>query len=168
MTGVVSVVRQSVSADFERFVDEIGPRVERALIAAYGLEIGTEAAAEAIAVAWERWDHVSGLDNPAGFLYRVGQSRARPHVRWSSRTQAFLSSHRVAQPDAAFDRADVAALFAALRRLNRSQRVAIVLVRMYGLSYSEAAAVMDVSEAAVTNHIHRGMVVLRRLMRVRR
>lgn len=166
---MATVVNRSAHADFRRFATETGARVERALVAAYGIEVGTEAAAEALAVAWERWEYVTGLGNPAGFLYRVGQSRARPHLRWARRTGTFPSSYRVpAAESAEVDAAAVAELFAALARLTRNQRVAVVLVRMYGFSYGEAAAVMSVSEAAVTNHIHRGMALLRQLMGVQR
>jgi len=33
--------------------------------------------AEALAYAWENWDRLSSMKNPVGYLYRVGQSRAR-------------------------------------------------------------------------------------------
>jgi len=154
-----------VSDDFEGFVGDVGRRVERALVAAYGLEIGTEAAAEALAVAWERWDEVAALENPAGFLYRVGQSRARPHLRWSRRTGGFPSSYQIPVTAGAGD-VDVDGLLTALGELSRSQRVAVVLVRMYGFTYREAAELMNESEPAVTNHIHRGMARLRQIMGV--
>ena len=33
--------------------------------------------AEALAWAWENWERVQGLTNPAGYLYRVAQSKSR-------------------------------------------------------------------------------------------
>jgi DNA-directed RNA polymerase specialized sigma24 family protein len=42
-------------AAFERFVKEAGPRLSRALAAAYGFEDGRDATAEALAYAWENW-----------------------------------------------------------------------------------------------------------------
>src|SRR5437763_9353872 len=69
--------RRPDDESFDRFVREHEPRLRRALVAAYGPERGSEAVAEAMAYAWERWDRVQTMDNPAGFLYRVGQSRTR-------------------------------------------------------------------------------------------
>ena len=40
-------------AVFERFVEEAGPRLGRALAALYGFEDGRDATAEALAYAWE-------------------------------------------------------------------------------------------------------------------
>lgn len=104
---------------------EHGPRVQRALIAAYGAEIGVEAHAEAMAVGWERWDQVAAMENPAGYLYRVGQSRARPGIR-------------------------------------------VLMVKAWGFTYAESAEVLGISEAALTNHVRRGMAALRRQLGVRR
>lgn len=152
--------------DFGQFMQDVAPQVERALVAAYGVEVGVEAAAEAMALAWERWEEIAVLHNPAGYLYRVGQSRARPHVRWVRRKAVFAPTSHTSAAEAGDP--DLGELFSALARLGRDQRVAVVLVRMYGFSYAEAADVMCVSPAAVTNHIHRGMSALRRLMGVTR
>jgi hypothetical protein len=40
---------------FTRFVKETEPRLSLALAAAYGLEVGAEATADAMAWAWKRW-----------------------------------------------------------------------------------------------------------------
>jgi hypothetical protein len=42
-------------------------------VAAYGVEVGVDAAAEAMAYAYayERWHEVSAMSDPAGYLYRV-------------------------------------------------------------------------------------------------
>ncbi|MEX1271457.1 MAG: hypothetical protein WEB55_03295, partial [Acidimicrobiia bacterium] len=69
---------------FEVFVAEIEPRLRRALVAGFGPIAGRDATAEALAVGWERWDKVRGMDNPAGYLYRVSQNRARRAFRRAS------------------------------------------------------------------------------------
>lgn len=66
---------------FTRFVEETEPRLSYALAATYGVEVGAEATADALAWAWEPWEQVRVMDNPAGYLYRVGQSRARRYHR---------------------------------------------------------------------------------------
>jgi hypothetical protein len=40
---------------FTRFVKGAEPRLSYALAAAYGLEVGAEATADAMAWAWKRW-----------------------------------------------------------------------------------------------------------------
>jgi DNA-directed RNA polymerase specialized sigma24 family protein len=62
---------------FTDFVEETEPRLRFALAAALGQELGREATAEALAYAWEHWEEIQPMDNPAGYLYRVGRSRGR-------------------------------------------------------------------------------------------
>jgi len=42
-------------SEFELFALDVEPRLRRALVAAYGSDRGREAAAEALAYAWEHW-----------------------------------------------------------------------------------------------------------------
>src|SRR5438876_10648131 len=67
--------------DFDTFARRCGPDVRRVLVARYGLEVGVEATADALAYAWERWERVAAMDNPTGYLVRVGQSAARRYRR---------------------------------------------------------------------------------------
>lgn len=138
-------------------------RVEHALIARFGGEIGIEVAAEVRAWAWHNLDQVAGAENPAGLLYRVGQSRARGHLRWAQRRAPVeLLPEGVVR-----DRnAELVDLFRFLGDLSEPQRVAVVLVHAHGETYDDVAAVLGVSTAAVTNHVHRGLKKLRRLMEV--
>jgi RNA polymerase sigma-70 factor (ECF subfamily) len=62
--------------EFETFVEEGRPRLARALAACRGQD-APEAVAEALAFAWEHWQEVSAMENPIGYLFRVGQSRTR-------------------------------------------------------------------------------------------
>ena len=57
------------------------PLANRALVAFYGVEVGCEATADALALAWERWDSIEAMTNPIGYLFRVGQSRSRRYRR---------------------------------------------------------------------------------------
>jgi len=80
---------------FTRFVERVGPGLTQALVAALGGEVGREMSAEALAYGWEHWDRVGTLENPAGYLYRVGRNRGRRYCslilhlrtvsRWLSR-----------------------------------------------------------------------------------
>jgi RNA polymerase sigma-70 factor (ECF subfamily) len=154
---------RDATAGFDSFVDTTGAAVRRALVSFYGVDIGVEAAADALRVAWERWPEVSTMANPAGFLFRVGQSHARPHVRWSRRSAPFLVEHDAHPTDAAPATID---LLRALGRLRPEERAAVVLVKSHGYSYREVADLLGVSESAVTNHVHRGLLRLRPLLEV--
>jgi RNA polymerase sigma-70 factor, ECF subfamily len=58
-------------------------------------------------------------------------------------------------------RETVAIVRDAIARLPAKERVAVVLRRYNGLSYSEIAEAMDCTEAAVKTYIHRGKIHLR-------
>lgn len=152
------VVDADEDARYASFVRHRGALLRRALVARYGVEVGVEATNDALLVAWREWADVAGMDNPVGYLFRAGQSAARPTVRWRNRTVPLdfpdePAEHRMA------DHVD---LFDALSRLNPSQRVAVVLVKSHGHTYAEAAEALGVSEAAVGNHVRRGLRALRR------
>lgn len=162
-------MREPRSADDHRCIDadaDVGawiarflPTLRRALVARNGLADGSDAAAEAAAWAWEHRGELAGMTNPAGYLYRVGQSSLRRR-RFRDRQRSSLIPDVVARDSPPFDDA----LFAALKRLTEAQRVSVVMVHMYGFSYRDVADVLDVSEAAVTNHVHRGLARLRRIV----
>lgn len=148
---------------FETFVSSVGETVRRALVAFYGVEVGSEAAADAMVVAWERWPTLEAMDNAAGFLFRVGQSKARPHARWATRTMSFPAADRRLVAD---DDPRLMDLFSALRKLRPEERTAVLMVKSYGFSYHEVADVLNTTESAVTNYVHRGLGRLRSLLEV--
>lgn len=155
--------RPDGSDGFDAFVQGDGARVRRALVAYYGLDVGSDAADDAMAVAWERWPQLSAMANPAGYVFRVGQSKARPHVRWRSRRGLFP----VADPttnDA--DSAAVVDLLRALGELPADQRAAVMLVKSFGYPHREVADLLNVSETAVNNMVHRGVQRLRGALEV--
>lgn len=142
---------------FASFVRERGPLLRRALVARYGVDIGLDATDEALLKAWRNWSQVSEMTNPVGYLFRVGQSAARPHLRWRSR-KASLNFPPEGLHDNTKDRTD---LFDALRRLNNDQRVAVILVKAHGHTYAEAAEALGVTKAALGNYLRRGLQALR-------
>jgi len=145
-----------VGESFEAFVDSIGPRLSRAFVARYGVELGAEAFADALGWAWEHRDDLTPMENPAGYLYRVGQTSVRANVR--RRRRAVLP---VEEPDYAMPEPNPG-LHVALAHLTDDQRVAVLLVHAHGYSYAQAAALLDISVSTLRNHIHRGMNRLRK------
>ena len=139
-------------AAFTAFVTDVEPRLRRALVALRGPERGREAVAEALAWAWEHWPKVQVMENPAGYLYRVGssRSRARRRVPLPSRSEP-----PVAGPG--FE----PGLEPALARLSERQRTSVVLVHGCGWSYQEVAEALGLSKSSVGTHVARGMERLR-------
>jgi RNA polymerase sigma-70 factor (ECF subfamily) len=138
--------------EFTRFVKETEPRLSYALAAAYGMETGAEATADAFGWAWEHWDRVKGMANPAGYLYRVGQSQARRYIR------PRVLFPRVAPMD---EPTVVPELPAALDQLSKNQRVAVVMIHGLGYTEREVADLVGISRWSVRTHTERGLSKLR-------
>jgi RNA polymerase sigma-70 factor (ECF subfamily) len=145
-------------SDFERFFARSERPVRFALSSRFGFEVGREATAEAMTYAWEHWDRVSGMNNPAGYVYRVGQRMAR---RMGSRFEPvdffrIESQSPVIEPK----------LAPALSGLSARQRQAVVLVHALGWTHQETADFLGVTTSSVQRHVKRGMERLRRVLGV--
>lgn len=140
------------TTSFEAFCADVQPRLRQAFSARYGYADGADATAEALAFAWENWETVKSAENPAGLLYRVGQSRTR-RIRRS--TPLLFDSSIVEIPSVE------PALPTALANLSMKQRVAVTLVVGFGWTMREVADLLAVSVSTVQNHRDRGMRKLR-------
>ena len=140
---------------YEAFCARDALRLRRLLVAHYGLEVGAEAASDAMAWAWEHWAELSTVDNQVGYLYRVAQSKARRYRRWGRRP---TFPAEMGRPPGDHE----PGLERALRRLPADHRVAVLLVHAHGWTYAEVAEARDVPVTTVRNHVHRGLAALRR------
>jgi DNA-directed RNA polymerase specialized sigma24 family protein len=145
-----------VSAATSDVLVGLEPRLRRALVARYGIDLGSEVAADAIAWGVEHPDRLAEMQNPIGYLYRVGQSAARRHLRAGRLPLRFPAETYGGDAELPGD------VFEELKRLQPDQRVAVLLVHGYGFTYREVAEMLSIRETAVTNHVHRGMKRLRR------
>ncbi len=136
---------------FTAFMREAQPRVLVALAAAYGPDAANDASAEAFAYAWEHWDRVAEMENPAGYVYRVGRSRIRP------RKQAMVCPPPPPNPAPLVE----PKLIAALGRLSERQRAAVVLTEGFQYSLTEVAELLGVHPSSVRRHRERGLHKLR-------
>lgn len=143
------------------WLEQAAALLRRALVARNGLLDGSDAAATAVAWAWEHRERLAELRNPLGYLYRVGQSSLR-RQRLRAQYRAALVPRPLVEELPGLD----IDLFRALQRLTDDQRMAVVLVHMYGFSYREVAELLEVRETAVTNYVHRGLARLRRILSV--
>lgn len=142
---------------FDEFAERVGPRLRAGLVAAYGPEVGAEATAEALAYGWEHWSRVGAMENPAGYLYRVGQTATRK----ARRPQGFLPAPTAPQcPD--FE----PALLPALEALSEMQRCCVVMVHAYGWTHTEVAELLDINPSTVRTHLARGLARLQQRFEV--
>lgn len=148
------VAERLATHEFETFAEEVGPRLQEGLTSLFGPLVGTEAAADALSYGWEHWDRVSGMENPAGYLFAVAKSRVR-----RERGRRFVL----------LDRVDVQrspwvepGLPDALESLSPKQRTVVMLVHCFGWSLGEVAGMLGVSKGTVQSHERRAMSRLRR------
>jgi DNA-directed RNA polymerase specialized sigma24 family protein len=136
--------------DFEGFVKLIDPQLRRALSGHLPAQEVADAVAESFAYAWEHWTRVQMMENAAGYLYRVAQSKSR------ARKQGFLPwPSDSAMPDYE------PGLAPALEELSPSQHSAVWLVHGCGWTYAETAVALEMSTSTVGTHVSRGMDHLR-------
>lgn len=145
----------SDTRDFADFVGRIEPRLRRAMVGTVGADRAADAVAEALAYAWANWERVSGMENPAGYLYRVARSSSRirtpKRVRWLIPRDSHLPE---VEP----------ALIDAVAALPTRQRVAVWLVHACEWSQVEVAEALGISPSAVSTHVARGLQTLRRTL----
>jgi RNA polymerase sigma-70 factor (ECF subfamily) len=139
---------------FSTFLGDVEERLRRALIARYGPEVGREAAAEALVYAWEHWAKLDKMDNPGGYLFRVGQSRAR---KFHSKTRPLRSDPVADVPEPWFE----PSLAESLDRLSPKQRTAVMMIHGYGHTFEETAQALGVTRSTVQRHVDRAMAKLR-------
>src|SRR4030095_7209732 len=73
-------------ASFEAFFEAEHERLLRALYLVTGnAQEAEELMQDAVVAVWERWDGVSGMDEPTGYLFRTAMNRFRSRLRRGSR-----------------------------------------------------------------------------------
>lgn len=125
-------------------------------------ELAADATDEAFARALERWDRVSSMDNPSGWVFRVGQNWAQRR-RWRTKRESDL--HRQTRPQAVHS--DYYAdpdLATALMSLPMKQRSVVVLRHLLGYSERETAEILGISTGTVKSRLSRSMNQLRYLL----
>lgn len=145
---------------FTEWATEAEPRLRRALTAAFGSQIGQDATADALGVAWQKWTDIAVKDNPLGYVYGIGRNFARRMGRPSA-----VPLHEVPEqllPDVE------PGLPAAIANLSERQRVVVGLIYGFGWSLNEAAELLDLSKSTVQRHAERGLAQLRAALGVER
>jgi RNA polymerase sigma factor (sigma-70 family) len=111
---------------------------------------------------WERWDRVSGLDDPSGYLFRtamnVFRNRSRRAALMLRRTMNLAPTE-----DALRTIEDREAVGRALRNLTSSQRAAVVLTGYLGLTSEEAGRILGMKAGTVRTLATRARAAIREM-----
>ena len=142
------VVGPSVAA-FEDFFRAEQRRLHEALFAITGTRSEAEdIGQEAFLRVWERWDRVSRMEDPAGYLHRTAINVFRDRSR--RLVLAMRRAVRMAPPTNEYDTVEARSLAASvLGRLSPRQRAAIVLTEGLGYSAEEAGELLGIKGSTV-------------------
>jgi DNA-directed RNA polymerase specialized sigma24 family protein len=149
-------VQGTAESAFTAFVEQHERVLREALTAAFGVDAGRDATADALAHAWERWDRLEVMDNPVGYLYVVGRNRARRALR---RRRTMPVRYPLPDGDAAppFE----PALAGALAGLSERERSVVLLLHGFQWTMSEVAETLDLSKSTVQSYAERALAKLR-------
>ena len=142
-----------LSYDFDSFYAEAREAVARAVTITTGdRDLSVEAVDEAMARAYQRWSHVSRLENPGGWVYRVALNWATSVLRRRHRPWPFGGSAERSVEQPSMPEPDV---MRALAELEVRQRAVVVCRYVLGWSEAETAAALSISAGTVKSRLHR-------------
>lgn len=126
---------------------------------------------EAILRVWNDRERWTPTDRLSSFLYRItrnlalNESRARKSRLRRREAKAHEPQPPVRTPaDDLHDARLQAMVQAALEELPERRREVFVLIRYHGMSYREAAEVLDMAPQTVANHVSGALALLRRYL----
>ena len=160
---VPSVEAQAAAAGqgFESFVGEQQTRLFGALCLITGDRFeAEEICQEAFLRVFERWERVSQVQDPPGYLYRTAMNVFRTKRRRAA--VAVRRAIRAVPPPDAFSAAeDRATVLRGLAEVTPDQRAALVVTALLGLSSEEAAELLGVKPSTVRARATRARAALR-------
>lgn len=149
------------SSSFEAFFHDEARALFRRLCAVTGNSSeAEEIMQDAFLALWERWDRISRMDDPTGYLYRTAMNVFRKRTR-----RAALAGRRtIASAPNPTPFAEIDAhqdLLTALAELSPRQRAALVLTDVLDYSSEEAGSVLGVTAGTVRGLASRAREALR-------
>lgn len=140
------------SASFAQFFDTEFAQLYRALvIVTRDTAEAEDLAQEVFARLWERWDRISGLDDPQGYLYRTALNgyfhRRRRAARFAKRVldRSYPDAER--DPLSLIEARDL--VERSLLSLTARQRAALVVTELLGHDSVQAASILGVRPGTV-------------------
>lgn len=117
-------------------------------------DLAADAVDEAMVRAYQRWDAVSAMDNPAGWVYRVGLNYARSRIR---RLRRYFTDDRQGIVSAPFVEP---AIMRALGELSVDHRSVVVCRLLLGWSEADTAAALRIRPGTAKSRLHRALALL--------
>jgi RNA polymerase sigma-70 factor (ECF subfamily) len=155
--GHVSPV-QPIETSFDAFYRRHADPVRRALcLALADIDLGTEAADEAMTRVFERWADVASYANQAGWAYRVGLNWARGRqrrLRWRDGRPVPDRSVPLVPGDVELARA--------LDNLSTEHRSVVVCRYYLDWSIDDTATALDIPAGTVKSRLSRAIDILER------
>nr|WP_244876720.1 sigma factor-like helix-turn-helix DNA-binding protein [Actinoplanes consettensis] len=144
--------------NFEAFYRANVDRVHRALaVTLRNDDLAREAVDEAMARAYANWAKVSGMESPAGWVFRVG-------LNWATSWWRKVRRERPPGPeDSSVPAGDESSVVAreALAALPLPQRAVVTCRILLDLSTAETALALGLNEGTVKSRLSRGLSALR-------
>jgi RNA polymerase sigma-70 factor (ECF subfamily) len=150
-----------LDVDLDATIRDVGPRVLRYAVARTGdLSAGEDVAQESLEALVRHWRQAGPPESAEAFVFSIARRRAvRAVIRrrlWVPIEQAFGRRDGMPNPETqAVARAEHRRVRAALARLPRHEREALLLVALGEVGTSEAAVVLGLSVSAVKMRVHR-------------
>lgn len=140
------------SASFAQFFDAEFAQLYRALvIVTRDTAEAEDLAQEALGRLWERWDRVSALEDPQGYLYRTALNayfqRRRRVARFAKRAFDRSISDAQRDPLSSIETRDL--VERSLLSLPARQRAALVVTELLGHDSVQAASILGVRPGTV-------------------
>ena len=151
---------------FEEFYLEHRDRLFRALlVVTRDRHEADELVQESFARVWAKWDRVRAMDNPAGYLFRVGLNthrKATRRARQSARRVLVDQSSAGQDPIAEVDAREV--LDRAILLLTPRQRAALIATNYLGLDSAEAGRALGVRPGTVRRLVSQARASLKEIL----
>lgn len=150
-------------AAFGAFFDEHHARLYRALVlVTRNPDDADEITQDAFVRIWTKWDRVSAMESPDGYLYRTALNLYRQKGRQAARLVRLLASWPRAQREDALDRFDeVDRLERLVLQLPPRQRAALVITDYLGYDSAAAAEILGIQPGTVRMLVSKAKAQLR-------
>lgn len=150
---VTTVVAVHGEVAFEPFYAGQRASIARALaLTLHDSDLAAEATDEAMARAYARWRTVRRLENPGGWVYRVGLNWGRSVLRRRNGPR-----RRVHEIDGHTPEVRDHELHRALLRLDIDRRAVVVCRYFLGMTEDEIATTLDIRPGTVKSRLHRAL-----------
>lgn len=147
---------------FEDFYREQRAPIGRALaLTLRDTQLASEAVDEGMVRAYQRWSRVQTLDNPGGWVYRVGLNWSRSILRRARRAApVWVTAAGVATDNAGLD----PAIDRALAQLSVEHRAVVVCRLLIGYSEAQTATALGLRPGTVKSRLARATARLQTLL----